>query len=98
MYETAEQGVAREVAEETGLQVTETHYLFSLPNLYMYSGFCVHTMDLFFRCTVEDATRYQAMDDAAALSFVPLREVRPELFGLTSIRSGLERFLKEYRY
>lgn len=98
MYETAEQGVAREVAEETGLQVTETRYLFSLPNLYMYSGFCVHTMDLFFRCTVEDTTRYQAMDDAAALSFIPLSEVRPELFGLTSIRSGLERFLKEYRH
>lgn len=94
MFETAEQGVAREVAEETGLQVSETRYLFSIPNLYMYSGFCVHTMDLFFRCTVVDATRYQAMDDAAALSFIPLSEVRPELFGLTSIRHGVERFLQ----
>lgn len=93
MFETAEEGVAREVHEETGLHVTQTHYLFSIPNLYMYSGFCVHTMDLFFKCTVEDTTCFKAMDDAAALSFIPLNEVRPEQFGLTSIRHGIERFL-----
>ena len=32
MAETGEQGVTREVFEETGLTVTETHYLLSLPN------------------------------------------------------------------
>lgn len=93
MFETAEEGVAREVKEETGLQVTKACYLFSIPNLYMYSGFCVHTMDLFFRCTVEDAAHYNAMDDAEALTFIPLNQIHPELFGLTSIRHGVERFL-----
>lgn len=43
-----EEGVAREVREETGLQVVEATYLFSLPNTYLYSGFLVHTLDLFF--------------------------------------------------
>ena len=55
MFETGEEGVIREVKEETGLDVQRTQYLFSLPNLYLYSGFLVHTLDMFFRCTVADA-------------------------------------------
>ena len=36
--ETAEEGVRREVKEETGLTVTKCTYLFSQPNVYLYSG------------------------------------------------------------
>ena len=54
MAETGEEGVAREVKEETGMTVTQAEYLFSLPNIYIYSGFPVHTLDMFFRCTVAD--------------------------------------------
>ena len=93
MYETGEEGVAREVKEETGLTVTHAEYLFSLPNLYLYSGFLVHTLDMFFRCTVENTTRFTAMDDAAEAFFLPLRDIRPEDFGLDSVRQGLTRFL-----
>ena len=50
MFETGEQGVAREVFEETGLTVDESHYQFSLPNTYLYSEFLVHTLDMFFLC------------------------------------------------
>ena len=92
--ETAEEAVAREVREETGLHVVRTHYLFSLPNLYVYSGFTVHTLDMFFRCEVEDTLHYTAMDDAADLFFVPLKDIRPEEFGLGSIRRGLQIFLE----
>lgn len=94
LYETGEEGVAREVREETGLHVVRTHYLFSLPNLYVYSGFTVHTLDMFFRCEVEDTLHYTAMDDAADLFFVPLKDIRPEEFGLGSIRRGLQIFLE----
>jgi NADH pyrophosphatase NudC (nudix superfamily) len=38
MAETGEEGVAREVKEETGMTVTQAEYLFSLPNIYIYSG------------------------------------------------------------
>jgi mutator protein MutT len=96
-FETAEEGVAREVREETGLEVTATQYLFSLPNIYPYSGFEVHTEDMFFLCTVKAEDEVKAMDDVAATRWVPLDEVRPEDFGLGSVRRGVERFLKEYK-
>lgn len=95
MFETGEEGVAREVKEETGLDVARADYLFSLPNLYLYSGFLVHTLDMFFRCTVADTSHFQAMDDASDAFFLPLQEIRTEDFGLESIRKGLDIFLKK---
>jgi ADP-ribose pyrophosphatase YjhB (NUDIX family) len=93
-YETAEEGVAREVREETGLEVIRTQYLFSLPNIYPYSGFEVHTEDLFFVCTVGDTAPLQAMDDVAAAQWMNPEDIRPEDFGLRSVRMGLERYLQ----
>ena len=78
--ETAEEGVRREVKEETGLTVTNCQYLFSQPNVYRYSDFDVHTLDLFFRCEVEDDSKLQA--------------IHTEQFGLRSVRQGLYEFLK----
>jgi len=93
--ETLEECVAREVMEETGLTVTRTQYLFSLPNTYLYSGFLVHTLDQFFLCSVEDDTTLDARDDVAESWWIPLDEVNPALFGLDSVRQGVERFLKK---
>lgn len=48
--------------------------------------------DLFFRCTVADFT--EAMDDAAEVFFLPLKDIHPEEdFGPGSIRKGLQMFL-----
>ena len=96
LHETGEEGVAREVLEETGLQVTEASYLFSLPNVYVYSGFPVHTLDMFFRCRVADLSHYAAMDDVADSFFLPLSSIRVSDFGLDSVRLGLQRFLDTY--
>ena len=92
--ETAEEGVAREVLEETGLEVIHTEYLFSQPNNYLYSGFSIPTLDLFFRCQVRDTTSLQAHDDAAECLWFHPHEIDPTLFGLTSIRKGVERIMK----
>ena len=96
MHETGEEGVAREVMEETGLQVVETKYLFSCPNTYLYSGFLVHTLDQFFFCKVKSLDRVGAMDDVAEAFWVPVADIDPSLFGLDSIRMGVERFKKEF--
>ncbi|HBF05544.1 MAG TPA: DNA mismatch repair protein MutT [Prevotella sp.] len=93
MDETGEEGVSREVKEETGLKATEVTYLFSIPNLYLYSGFLVHTLDMFYRVKVKDLSHIEAMDDAAEYYWIPLSELHPEDFGLQSISNGVRRFL-----
>ena len=95
MDETAEEGVAREVMEETGLSVTKTHFLFTIPNLYLYSGMTIHTMDLFFCCEVSDDTVATAADDAAECLWIPIEDIRPDDFGLLSVRDGVKRFLQK---
>ena len=94
MGETGEQGIIREIQEETGLKVTTTEYLFSLPNTYLYSGFLVHTLDLFFLCKTAPCEHLLAMDDVEACFWQPLEEVNPQEFGLDSIREGVIRFLE----
>lgn len=96
--ETGEEGVAREVWEETGLQVEKAVYQFSLPNTYLYSGFLVHTLDQFFRCQVKDTRHIQAFDDVADTFWLPLDQVHPEDFGLDSVRAGVQRFLEAYKH
>ena len=93
--ETAEEGVMREVLEETGLIVERAVYQFSLPNIYTYSGFDVHTLDLFFKCYVADTTQLLANDDAQETFFIPTNKIVLTDFGLHSIRVGLAKFLKE---
>jgi len=91
--ESAEQAVVREIAEELQAKVVEVKYLFSLPNEYEYSGMTVPTLDMFFNCTLEDTTNLVASDDVADCFFVPVNELKPELFGLRSIRKAVGRFL-----
>lgn len=94
--ETAEEGVAREVLEETGLKVTSTKYLFSLPNIYVYSGFEEHTLDLFFLCEVEDDTLPVANDDVEQLLWIAPDKIDASLFGLQSIRKGVVKYINEF--
>lgn len=93
MYETAEEAVAREIMEETGLKVTSCTYLFSIPNIYVYSGFEVHTTDLFFRCKAINFSQLKANDDVAELCFIDKKKLNPSDFGLHSIRKGIEKLL-----
>lgn len=93
MGETLEEGILREIKEETGLELEAPKYLFSLPNVYRYSGFDVHTMDAFFLFNVAEGLEMQASDDAAELMWIPLDEIHTELFGLRSVRRALYDFL-----
>ena len=97
--ENAEQGMVREIEEETGLKVEagKVQYMFSIPNIYRYSGMDIHTLDLFFLCRVAEEAEVKAADDAAELTWLPLREVYVERFGLRSIREAVHRFLQQNR-
>lgn len=92
--ETAEEGVVREVKEETGLAVTSARYLFSLPNVYHYGDVDIPTLDLFFRCEVDDLSVLQAADDAAECLWLRPEDIHTEQFGLRSVRWALVKYLE----
>lgn len=97
MYETAEEGMRREIKEETNMDIGEMEYLFSSPNVYQYSGLGVHTMDMDYLIRVSSNVTVHADDDAAECMWIPLQDVHPGDFGLTSIRNAVIRFLDEYK-
>lgn len=96
MGETAEEGIKREVKEETGLDVVNATYLFSIPNIYLYSGMEIHTMDLFFSCQVGEYDKIVGMDDVAETRFIPISQLNPADFGLTSISKAISLFIQTY--
>jgi mutator protein MutT len=89
MHETAEDALFREVREETGLSLNRCRYLFSIPNLYPYSGFDVHTLDLFFECRTAHFDQVKASDDASAIVVAAPSSLHPADFGLQSIRQAI---------
>jgi mutator protein MutT len=95
MYETAEEAAFREVKEETRLIVKSIQYLFSIPNIYNYSNFEVHTVDMFFKCKVDDFSELKAQDDVSELLFIPPNELNPSEFGLISVRKGVEKLISQ---
>lgn len=95
MYESGEDAARREVREETGLELQDCRYLFSIPNIYLYSGFEVHTLDMFFLCEAADFSVARAADDAAEVLAVRPEALDPEKFGLQSIRQAVARVLRD---
>lgn len=95
MHESAEEAARREVLEETGLELTSCRYLFSIPNIYPYAGFDVHTVDLFFECETESFDLAHASDDAAGIVILRPEQLQPEDFGLQSIKKAVARYQSE---
>ena len=93
MYETVEEGMLREIREETGLVLDRCDYLFSIPNLYVYSGMTIHTLDMFYECHVAQDANPQPDDDAAELMWLSPDKIDPSLFGLDSIRQAVTQYL-----
>lgn len=94
MHETAEEAVKREVLEETHLIVNQVQYLFSEVNIYPYSDFEVHTLDMIFLCQVNDFSNIKAEDDVSQLQFIPQSELDESLFGLSSIKKVISKIKK----
>jgi len=94
LHETGEEAIIREVKEETALEISELRYLFSLPNIYLYSGFTVHTLDMFFECKTKNSETLQANDDITECFFLQKEKININEFGLISIRKGVEKWLE----
>lgn len=94
--ETAEMAVIREVLEETGLELGNPRYLFSRPNIYRYSDFDVHTLDMCFECRVPSFYGARAADDVAELEAIGINDLDPADFGLSSIQMAVILYKDRY--
>lgn len=64
--ETAEQAVARECLEETGLKIKDVRYLCSFPNDYEYRSIHYKTCDLFFTAALPEGQELKKQEGEVA--------------------------------
>jgi mutator protein MutT len=95
--ETAEQALIREIKEEIGAEVEEFAYFCTFPNIYEYSGMNIHTLDIFYICTLKDYSRLKPGDDVEDFSFIPLQKINTGEIKLNSLRRAVEKYLSEIR-
>lgn len=93
--ESAEQALARELAEELGWQELPgtPRYLCSLPNQYPFAGVVYATIDNFYVIHCAERPRSAPSEEIGAVVWIPRREIALVEFGFQSVRSVLTRFV-----
>ena len=94
LHESAEDAVRREIREEIGAEVEAIQYFDSFPNIYPYSGFDVHTLDIVFACRLKKNSILAPNDDVSEIIFIPFDKIKPEEIKLSSIRKAVEKWLE----
>jgi len=90
--ETGEQGLSREIREETGLEVGQFNYASSQPNRYLYEDVEYLLLDLFYWARIESFDDARALDEVDALVPVPLGEIDMEEVAFPSMVAALTDF------
>ena len=93
--ETAEAALRRELAEELGIKVHDVRYLFSQPNRYTYSGYTVHTLDMFFRVEAGEIGHIRCSDDVSRAEFIAPGEIDFSRIGFWSMKAALHKVIDE---
>lgn len=87
--ESAEEACSRELKEELNIDVPKPKYIFSLPNVYQYSGLDIPTLDMFFEIKYDEIQEISVADDVSECFFVERELLDLEKFGLTSIKKAV---------
>ena len=91
--ESGEAAAMREVREETGIELRQISYLFSLPNSYHYRDLVYDTLDLIYCCRLTELPQMQAADDLEQLLWIDRESVAYERIAFTSLRKAVQRYL-----
>jgi len=85
--ETAERAVVREVKEELNIDVEAINFFGTFPNTYTFCDFTYFTIDMVFRCKVNDFSLIKADDDVDSYRFINPKNVSINDIGLDSIKN-----------
>src|SRR6185369_1880089 len=92
--ESGEEAARREVREETGIELQELRYLFSIPNRYHYRDVVYDTLDLIFSCRLTELPQMQAADDLEQLLWIDRDDIVFENIAFSSLRQAVRRYLE----
>lgn len=79
--ESFEEGMLRELTEESGLQpsdISELCYLGSVYDPYPWQGRVVHTTSVYFTAKLKEGRELRPADDIASIEALPIDSVRRE--------------------
>ena len=93
--ESAEEGILREIKEETGFKVEELAYFGSLPNRYIYKNVTYHTCDLLYTGKINDISTYSPSEEIPELLQLHPSEVNLNEIAFVSIREFVSRYLQK---
>src|SRR5688572_17642497 len=87
--EIAEEGLRREVKEETCLEIRDLEFLMSWPNQYHFREIIYPTVDFFFIARVPSFSHAHAASEAEGIVIRDPREISPEELAFDSMREAL---------
>jgi len=93
--ETAEDGIRREVYEETGLAIAAVKFLCSQPNTYAFGGYTYNVLDLFFTSRVPAFTDLKTGEDVAALVVQSASEIDAAMLAFPSMHAAWHHYLEQ---
>jgi mutator protein MutT len=93
--ESAEEALRREVWEELEIKPVSIGYYGSFPNRYRFSGTIVNTVDLVFRCKVEETKGLKGHDDVGALEFIHPEKIDLDDIPFESVKALLKQLVHE---
>jgi NADH pyrophosphatase NudC (nudix superfamily) len=94
--ESAEEGVLREISEETGFKVENMKYVGSIPNTYKYKNVLYHTCDICYTGDLESIDSFRPSDEIPELVLLEPNEVDLDKIAFDSLRKMVKRYLNEY--
>jgi ADP-ribose pyrophosphatase YjhB (NUDIX family) len=90
--ETAEVSLRREILEEVGIEIGELAFLCSEVNAYEYREVRYPVLDLFFKATVSQAVKPQALDDVDEVCWIDPCRVDTAQLAFPSVRAAVRYF------
>jgi 8-oxo-dGTP pyrophosphatase MutT (NUDIX family) len=91
--ESAEEALRREVREEIGARVVRATFLITVPNQYLYKGFIIPVLDLYYHCLVEGLDQLHFGDgEVEDCFFAAIDEEMLSDFAFAANRSALRYF------
>ncbi len=87
--ETLEQALAREIKEESNLEVLSQAYLFSAPNTYDYGGITYNVVDSYFSVVVKSLASLKLNNESLNYLWQEKGSIEPKSVAFVSVKNAL---------